>query len=187
MLSNFLKYKQKYPSMSLFFNWTVVDLQCVNFRCTAKWFSYTYIHAFFFFFRFFPLTGYYKILRNDRVILPLKTLKWETTKPCNGSPLLWESSANSLTRLMGQWCRLLPPLQPPSPPLPTTPLWCSRADLFIFLRLSRSLPMMPSPFSGAFILGPQISSRLSMNSEVWVGYASLWHPLQPLLIFITIV
>ena len=121
MLSNFLKYKQKYPSMSLFFNWTVVDLQCVNFRCTAKWFSYTYIHAFFFFFRFFPLTGYYKILRNDRVILPLKTLKWETTKPCNGSPLLWESSANSLTRLMGQWCRLLPPLQPPSPPLPTTP------------------------------------------------------------------
>ena len=30
----------------LFFNlfyWSIVDLQCVNFWCTAKWFSYTYI------------------------------------------------------------------------------------------------------------------------------------------------
>ena len=61
MLSNFLKYKQKYPSMSLFFNWTVVDLQCVNFRCTAKWFSYTYIHAFFF---FFQILSPYRLLQN---------------------------------------------------------------------------------------------------------------------------
>ena len=30
-----------------FFNWTIVDLQCcVSFRCTAKWFSYTYIHIY---------------------------------------------------------------------------------------------------------------------------------------------
>ena len=42
ILSNFLKYKQKYPSMSLFFNSTVVDLQCVNFRCTAKWYIMEY-------------------------------------------------------------------------------------------------------------------------------------------------
>ena len=27
----------------IFFNWSLVDLQCcVSFRCTAKWFSYTY-------------------------------------------------------------------------------------------------------------------------------------------------
>ena len=60
ILSNFLKYKQKYPSMSLFFNSTVVDLQCVNFRCTAKWFSYTYIHAFF----FFQILSPYRLLQN---------------------------------------------------------------------------------------------------------------------------
>ena len=31
-----------------FFNWSITDLQCcVYFSCTAKWFSYTYIHSFF--------------------------------------------------------------------------------------------------------------------------------------------
>ena len=31
----------------LFFNWNVINLQCyVSFRCTAKWFSYTYIYSF---------------------------------------------------------------------------------------------------------------------------------------------
>ena len=29
-------------SWSIFFFWSIVDLQCVNFCCTAKWFSYTY-------------------------------------------------------------------------------------------------------------------------------------------------
>ena len=54
MLSNFLKYKQKYPSMSLFFNWTVVDLQCGNFRCTAV--IQLHIHTcLFFFLDSFPL------------------------------------------------------------------------------------------------------------------------------------
>ena len=33
----------------IFFNWSIVDLQCcVSFRCTAKWFSYTYIYIYFF-------------------------------------------------------------------------------------------------------------------------------------------
>ena len=32
----------------LFFNWSVVDLQCfVSFRCTAKWFSYVYVYVHF--------------------------------------------------------------------------------------------------------------------------------------------
>ena len=32
----------------LFFNWSIVDLQCcVNFYCIAKWFSYTYIYILF--------------------------------------------------------------------------------------------------------------------------------------------
>ena len=31
----------------LFKNWTIVDLQCcVSLRCTAKWFSYTYIYIY---------------------------------------------------------------------------------------------------------------------------------------------
>ena len=29
-------------------NWSIVDLQCVNFCCTAKWFSYTYIYILFY-------------------------------------------------------------------------------------------------------------------------------------------
>ena len=44
----------------VFFNWSIVNLQCcVSFRCTAKWFSYTYIYIYFF--RLFSLIGYYKI------------------------------------------------------------------------------------------------------------------------------
>ena len=32
----------------IYFYWSIVDLQCcVNFRCTAKWFSYIYIYFFF--------------------------------------------------------------------------------------------------------------------------------------------
>ena len=30
-----------------FFYWSIVDLQCVNFCCTAKWFSYTCIYILF--------------------------------------------------------------------------------------------------------------------------------------------
>ena len=46
-----------------FFNWSIVDLQrCVSFSCAAKWFSYTYIYLPLFFFRFFSIVGYYKIL-----------------------------------------------------------------------------------------------------------------------------
>ena len=44
----------------IYFNWSIIDLQC--FRCTAKWFSYTYICVYIFPFRFFSIIGYYKIL-----------------------------------------------------------------------------------------------------------------------------
>ena len=45
----------------LFFNWSIIDLQyCVSFRYTAKWFS---IHKHIFFFRFFSIIGYCKILK----------------------------------------------------------------------------------------------------------------------------
>ena len=37
---------------------SIVDLQC--FRCTARWFSYTFIHILFF--RLFSIIGFYKIL-----------------------------------------------------------------------------------------------------------------------------
>ena len=46
-------------ALLLFFNWSIVDLQCcVSCWCTAKWFSYTYILLF----RFFSIIVYYEIL-----------------------------------------------------------------------------------------------------------------------------
>ena len=54
--------KQLYSNKSFFHNIYIlfkhIDLQC--FRCTAKWFSYTYTHILFF--RLFSIVGYYKIL-----------------------------------------------------------------------------------------------------------------------------
>ena len=45
--------------LTLSLYWRIVDQQCyVSFKCTAKWFSYTYL----FFFRFFSHLGYYRIL-----------------------------------------------------------------------------------------------------------------------------
>ena len=51
ILLNLLKIKK---------NWNIVDLQCVSFRCTTKWFSYTYICIFLF--ASSSILGYYKIL-----------------------------------------------------------------------------------------------------------------------------
>ena len=52
-------------SLSFFlYNWSIVDLQYyVSFRCTAKWFCYTYVCIYLYsFFRFFSIIVYYKIL-----------------------------------------------------------------------------------------------------------------------------
>ena len=47
-------------------NWSIVGLQCcVHFRYTTKWFSYIYI----FFFRFFSIIDYYKILNTVPCII----------------------------------------------------------------------------------------------------------------------
>ena len=43
-----------------FLYWSIVDLQCVSFWCTAKWFSCTCIHIFFFI--FFSIMVYYRVL-----------------------------------------------------------------------------------------------------------------------------
>ena len=41
-------------------NWSIVNLQCcVSFRCIA---SVLFIYIYIYFFRFFPIIGYYKIL-----------------------------------------------------------------------------------------------------------------------------
>ena len=43
-----------------FFNWNIVDLQCcIGFRCTAQWFSYTYIYIY-----FFQILFPYRLLQN---------------------------------------------------------------------------------------------------------------------------
>ena len=85
------------PQLFLFyfiFYWSIVNLQCcVSFKCTARWFIYTYIHAFFF--RFFSIIGYYKILRASlvaqwlRICLPMQgtrvwALIWEDPT-CRGA------------------------------------------------------------------------------------------------------
>ena len=52
-----------HSQLSLFLNWTIVDLQCyVSFSYTAKWFNNTHMHTHIFFFRFFSIIDYYKIL-----------------------------------------------------------------------------------------------------------------------------
>ena len=53
-----------------FFNWIIVDLQC--FRCTAKWFNYTY--SYIFFFRSFSIIGYYSSLRCVRLFVTPRTV-----------------------------------------------------------------------------------------------------------------
>ena len=45
----------------IFFNWSIVDLQCcANLCCTAKWLSYTHIDILFF--KFFSIMVYHRIL-----------------------------------------------------------------------------------------------------------------------------
>ena len=41
------------------FYWSIVDLQCVNFCCTTKWFSYIYIYTFSYSFPLSFVTGYW--------------------------------------------------------------------------------------------------------------------------------
>ena len=54
--------------LHFFLNWSKVDLRCcVSFRWTAKWFSYSislslYLYICIFFFRFFSIICYYKML-----------------------------------------------------------------------------------------------------------------------------
>ena len=78
----------------IFLNWSLVNLQCcASFRCTAKLFSYTYIHIIF---SDFSLIGYYKILNRAslvaqwlRICLPMqgtrvRALVWEDPT-CHGA------------------------------------------------------------------------------------------------------
>ena len=51
-----------YLLLPFFSNWSRVNLRCVSFRCKAKWFT-----KYIFFYRFFSIIGYYKILN----IVPL--------------------------------------------------------------------------------------------------------------------
>ena len=54
--------------------WSVIDLQCIGFRCTTKWicdthtYTHTHTHIYIYtnihsYFRFFSQTGYYRALR----------------------------------------------------------------------------------------------------------------------------
>ena len=50
----------KFYFLNLFY-WSIVDLQCyINFCCTAKWLSYTYLYTFFFI--FLSMMVYHRIL-----------------------------------------------------------------------------------------------------------------------------
>jgi len=41
----FIFFYFKYVFKIFVLYWIIVDLQCVSFKCTTKWFSYTYIHV----------------------------------------------------------------------------------------------------------------------------------------------
>ena len=61
-------FKSLLQLLLLFFNWSIVNLQCsVSFWCTAKSFSFTYIYIYvyiyiYIYIRFFSIIVYYKIL-----------------------------------------------------------------------------------------------------------------------------
>ena len=59
---------RSYSRLTLFqpsiFYWSIINLQCcISFKYTPKWFSYLYaLYIYIFFFKFFSIVGYYKIL-----------------------------------------------------------------------------------------------------------------------------
>ena len=61
-------FHQKYGYIILFFsflNWSIVDLQCWNFFCRAKWFSYAYIYI------LFHILFHYGLLQDTECIVPV--------------------------------------------------------------------------------------------------------------------
>ena len=89
----FLLLKKK--KAKLFFNWSIVDLQCcVSFRCTEKWFSYTYTHINFLVLFYFSL--YYFNIKKTTMLWHISSLipghAWNEKMKTTIWGLLWRSS-----------------------------------------------------------------------------------------------
>ena len=102
----------------IFFYWSIVDLQyCVNFCCTAKWFSYTYIYSFLYYW-YFPLwfiIGY-----------------WIYFSVLYSRTLLFIHSMYNHLHLLTPTSDSTPSLTPS--PLATTSLFSMSVSLFLFQR-----------------------------------------------------
>ena len=72
------------------FYWSIVELQCIPFCCTAKWFRYTYIHSFLIFF---------SIMVDNRTLNIVLCVR----------PCCW-----SIPYILDYTCYLQPPTPPPS-------------------------------------------------------------------------
>ena len=87
-----------------FFNWNIVDLQCVSFRCTAKWVSHTHICAHIytciFFFIFFSIIDYYKIVN---------ILDWSKSSFEFFCEILWKNQNESFGQPSSSLCCIFGP------------------------------------------------------------------------------
>ena len=89
------------------FYWSTVDLQCVSFRCTAKWFSYRYMYLSVCIYIHISISILFQILFHYSLLQDIEysSLCYTVSPYCLS--ILYISLLFSLA-VLPQWCRLIP-------------------------------------------------------------------------------